>query len=95
MPSANTLQRFLFLHCARQPSEVRVTGGCVFDGCPVGHPFVYVLTSHRNRGASYNRWVRSVLEDVRSPVNKVPSQCLCMAVADYNDVVSGVPLAVA
>ncbi len=82
-------------YVALAPAEVRVTGGCVFDGCPAGHPFVYYMTSYRNRGASYNRWVRSVLEDVRSPVNKVPAQCLCLAVADFNDVVSGVPIGLA
>ncbi len=74
------------------PEEVHIDGGCVFKGCPRGHPYVYYMTSYRNRGASYNRWVRSVLADVQSPVNKVPVQCLCMAVADYNDVVSGAPI---
>ncbi len=75
-----------------QPAEVRVSGTCSFDGCPAGHPFVYFMTSYRNRGASFNRWVRSVLSDVQSDVNTHPVQCVCMAVADYNDVLSGVPL---
>jgi len=82
-------------YVALQPSEVRVAGGCAFDGCPVGHPFIYYMTSYRNRGVSYNRWVRSVVADVQSPVNKVPAQCLCLAVADFNDVVSGVPIGLA
>ena len=74
------------------PAEVRITGGCVFKGCPAGKPFVYYVTSYRNRGASYNRWVRSVVADVTSPVNQFPVACLCMAVADFNDVVSGPPI---
>ena len=78
-----------------QPSEVRVTGGCQFKGCPSTQPFVYYTTSYRNRGASFNRWIRSVLSDVQSDVNTFPVQCLCIAVADYNDVVSGAPLSAA
>jgi hypothetical protein len=54
------------------PEDVRIVGGCAFKGCPRGHPFLYLLTSHRNRGASLNRWVRSVARDLESPVNTHP-----------------------
>jgi hypothetical protein len=75
-----------------RPDEVRIDGGCKFEGCPAGKPFVYYLTSYRNRGASFNRWIRSVVVDIKSDVNTFPAQCVCHGVADYNDVTSGVPL---
>jgi hypothetical protein len=75
-----------------RPDEVRIDGGCKFEGCPAGKPFVYYLTSYRNRGASLNRWLRSAAVDIKSDVNTFPAQCVCHGVADYNDVTSGVPL---
>ena len=78
-----------------EASQVRTRGRCEFKACPSDKPFVYYLTSYRNRGAPFNRWLRSVLGDVQSDVNTFPVQCLCIGVADYNDVVTGVPLDVA
>ena len=69
--------------------DVRTLGGCSFHGCPAGHPFVYYLTSHRNRAASYNRLLRSLAMDLASSVNRHPPQCVCAAAGDYNDVVVG------
>ena len=40
------------------PPVARPTNSCTFDGCPAG-PYLYLLTSHRNRGAHYNLWVRT------------------------------------
>jgi hypothetical protein len=70
-------------------------GACAFDGCPASQPRVYYMTSHRNRGDSLNRLLRSIVVDVRSPNNTVPGQCVCLAVADFDDVVIGVPVSVA
>ena len=70
-------------------------GRCAFRNCPDTSPFVYFVTSHRNRGDSLHRLLASVLDDVFSGVNKHPAQCLCFAAADYDDVVVGAPIAAA
>jgi hypothetical protein len=72
-----------------------LVGACRFQSCPAGQPHVYYMTSHRNRGDSLNRLLRSVVADVQSEVNVVPGGCVCLAVADFNDVVIGVPVTVA
>jgi hypothetical protein len=66
-------------------SSSQVSYGCNFDGCGGSHPFVYLCTSHRNRGASLNRWLRSALKDLESSVNEHPRECVCAAIADYDD----------
>jgi hypothetical protein len=43
----------------KEGPEVRGKG-CAFDGCPGDGPYVYMLTSHRNRGAHLNLWIRSM-----------------------------------
>ena len=56
---------------------------------------MYYVTSFRNRGDAYHRLVQSIIDDVQSPVNTVPPQCLCLTIANYNDTVVGVPVDVA
>jgi hypothetical protein len=41
-----------------------IVWGCTFSRCPEGHPFVYYMTSLRNRGDVFNRWINTVKLDV-------------------------------
>ena len=59
--------------------------GCKFEHCPPGDPYVYMMTSYRNRGASYNRWIRTLVGDVLSSRMPISPACVCSTVADYND----------
>jgi hypothetical protein len=68
---------------------------CAFEGCPAGHPFLYLATSFRNRGDAYNRFVRSVVVDLEAEGNRVQPACVCMCAADYDDITVGVPIGAA
>lgn len=57
-------------------------GVCKFEGCPQQGPFVYYVTSNRNRGRSYNRWLRSAVLDAQQ-AKTVSPQCLCAVVGDF------------
>ncbi len=66
---------------------------CVFDGCPSDtSAYLYVLVANRNRAASYNRWLRSLMLDIASPSNPLHPRCICAAVTEYTDVLVGPPV---
>ena len=70
-------------------------GRCHFTGCPASQPFLYFVTSYRNRADAYDRFVRTLADDMESSKNNVDPRCICLAVADYDDVVVGPPIGVA
>lgn len=67
---------------------------CSFTGC-AQPPFVYTLTSHRNRADALERMLRTLLGDLQSPDSTVDPRCVCVTIADYDDVVVGPPVAAA
>jgi hypothetical protein len=81
--------------CMKQPPRVTEGPRCAFDGCPAGGPYMYIATSYRNRGAAFNRWLRTLVLDVNSGQSPISGKCICSVVADYNDVLYGPTIAAA
>ena len=67
---------------------------CKFNGCPAtaDSPYIYLFTPFRNRAANYHRLVRTLVEDVTGGRRAVDPRCVCLAIANFDDVLSGVPL---
>ncbi|KNC87166.1 hypothetical protein SARC_00694 [Sphaeroforma arctica JP610] len=61
------------------------TNGCDFDKCQQG-PYVYFLIPFRNRGESLRRLADTLQIDAES-AQITTVDCLCLGVADYDDVV--------
>jgi hypothetical protein len=68
-------------------SLIRPNGTCSFSSCPVTPDavYLYTMTSHRNRGASLQRMIKSLLADVSSAGSRIDPGCVCVGIADYGD----------
>lgn len=66
---------------------MRASGRCAFRACSGGGPFVYIVTSVRNRGVALNRLLRTLAADIAASDNATHplGACVCLAVADFDD----------
>jgi hypothetical protein len=64
---------------------------CEFSKCDRSptSKYLYFIVSYRNRGANLERMVRTFAADAESPMSPIRPQCICMAIADFDDHVVG------